>query len=401
LVNGEVQVSYVLVVRVLLGCSLGGLGHLTPVVAAAQALGRLGHDPVVLVPPSLSDAATEAGVPFRVGGQPPPSVIDAVWERVRAGPPQAVVGMIDRELFADRCTEAMLDAARDLFDDWRPEMVVREPCEYATAVLAHQEGIAQLQVGISQSAIELGVLEQVTDTIERYGAGVAKAIMAAPYLTSFPASLDPSPWLDTRRFRLPRAAPAPLPDWWPSDRRPLVYVTFGTVLGRLPQSRAVYRTVLDAVADLPARVLMTVGPAVDPTVLSAIPGNTHIERWVPQDDVFREARLVLCHGGSGTTFGALAAGLPVVICPLFADQTANARLVHEAGAGVALPPSDRAAGGVASLGSADVDALRDAIGTLLVQPIYRRRAAQLATEIAATSTLEETLAQLLSENRIS
>ncbi len=240
-------------VRVLLGCSIGGLGHLTPVVAVARAFRMLGHDPVVLVPPSLSEAASEAGVAVRVGGEPPRSVIDAIWERVRAGPRDTTVGLIDRELFADRCTGAMLDAARDLFDVWRPEVIVREPCEYATAVLAHRAGVAQLQVGISQSAIELGVLEQVTDTIERYGAGTAAAIAAAPYLTSFPASIDPSPWPDTRRFRLTPTVPVPLPDWWPGDRRPLIYVTFGTVLGHLAKSRDVYRTALDAVADLPAR----------------------------------------------------------------------------------------------------------------------------------------------------
>lgn len=394
---GKCSFSYLLLVRVLLGCSLGGLGHLTPVVGVARAFDRLGHDPVVLVPPSLSEAATEAGVAVRVGGEPPRSVVSAVWERVRAGPPKAVAGLIDRELFADRCTEAMLGVARDLFDDWRPEMVVREPCEYATAVLAHRDGIAQLQVGISQSAIEMGVLEQVTDTIEHHGAGVAAAIMAAPYLTPFPASLDPSPWPDTRRFRPLSTAPAPLPNWWPGDRRPLVYVTFGTVLGHLRESRAVYRTVLDAVADLPVRVLMTVGHAVDPAVLGTIPANTHVERWVPQGDVFRQARLVVCHGGSGTTFGALAAGLPLVICPLFADQSANGRLVQDVGAGIVLPTRDRAAGGLGNLGPADVAALQDAIESVLVHPTYRRTAGRLATEISGTPTLEETLAQLTAE----
>jgi hypothetical protein len=372
-----------------------------PVVAAARAFGRLGHDALVLVPPSLSEAASEAGVAVRIGGEPPRSVIDAAWERVRAGPPEAVVGLIDRELFADRCTEAMLPAARDLFDVWRPEIVVREPCEYATAVLAHTAGLAQLQIGISQSAIELEVLEMVAGTIERYGAGVAAAILAAPYLTSFPASLDPSPWPDTRRFRLPFPASAPLSDWWPGDRRPLVYVTFGTVLGHLPESRAVYRTALDVVVDLSARVLMTVGRAVDPAGLVPVPSNTHIERWVPQGDVFREARLVFCHGGSGTTFGALAAGLPLVMCPLFADQTANARLVQEAGAGLAVFTSTEAAGALRSLGPADVAALRGAIDSVLAEPTYRQTAGRLAAELAGTSTLEEILSQLLAENPVS
>ena len=314
------------------------------------------------------------------------------------GPPEAVVGLIDRELFADWCTEAMLPVAREAFDVWRPELVVREPCEYATALLAHGAGIPQFQVGISQSAIELAVLDMVAETIERHGPGVAAAIRAAPYLTSFPASLDPSPWPDTRRFRLQSLAGTPLPDWWPGDRRPLVYVTFGTVLGHLPESRAVYRTALDAVADLPARVLMTVGRAVDPAALAPVPLNTQIKRWVPQTEVFREARVVVCHGGSGSTFGALAAGLPLVICPLFADQTANARLVQDAGAGLAIFPSGHVAGGLRSLGSGDVAALRGAIDSVLAEPTYRHTAGRLAAEIAGTATLEQTLTQLVAEN---
>ena len=243
----------------------------------------------------------------------------------------------------------MLPAARDLFDVWRPEMVVREPCEYATAVLAHGAGVAQLQIGVSQSAIELrsaGNGRRHDRAPGRWGC-CGDHGRPVPDLVSGVA--DPSPWPDTRRFRLQSPASGPLPDWWPGDRRPLVYVTFGTVLGHLPESRAVYRTALDAVADLPARVLMTVGRAVDPAALVLVPSNTHVERWVSQGDVFREARLVVCHGGSGTTFGALAAGLPIVICPLFADQTANARLVQKAGAGLAVSTSEDAAGGLGSL----------------------------------------------------
>ena len=70
----------------------------------------------------------------------------------------------------------------------------------------------------------------------------------------------------------------------------------------------------------------------------------HVERFVPQADVFGHASLVVTHGGSGTTLGALAAGLPLVVVPLFADQPDNARRVEAVGAGViAEPPGMRAA----------------------------------------------------------
>jgi len=50
-----------------------------------------------------------------------------------------------------------------------------------------------------------------------------------------------------------------LPDWWPGNSVPLVYVTFGTVAPAMPGMVSLYRAVLDAVAGLPVRVLLTVG----------------------------------------------------------------------------------------------------------------------------------------------
>lgn len=381
--------------RVLLGCSLGGLGHLTPVVAAARALRGLGHDAVVLVPPSLAQAAAESGVEFRVGAEPPRAVVDELWERVRAGPPEAVLGLMDRELFAGLCTEAMLGAAQRLCDEWSPRLIVREPCEYATAVMAHRRGIRQVQVGVSQSAIEHQVLAMAAERIDRHGAGVAETIGTAPYLSPFPASLDPSPWPETHRFRHAAAAAPPLTDWWPGNRSPLIYVTFGSVLGHLPEARPAFRAALDAVAELPVRVLMTVGRAVDPASLAPVAPHVHIERWIPQDAVFPHARAVVCHGGSGTAFGALGAGLPLVICPLFADQSANGQIIAGAGAGVVVNTHDRFAGGLRSLGPDDVVSLRAAIRSVLSGATHRSAAARIARELAGTPTLEETFSQLL------
>ena len=48
---------------------------------------------------------------------------------------------------------------------------------------------------------------------------------------------------------------------------------------------------------------------------------------------------VLGHGGFGTTLGALAAGVPQVVAPIFtSDQVINARHVAAAGVGRAVIP---------------------------------------------------------------
>ena len=111
-------------------------------------------------------------------------------------------------------------------------------------------------------------------------------------------------------------------------------MTFGSVIGHLPEATGVYGMALDAVSGLAARVLLTVGRAMDPGRGGPVPDNTHVEQWVPQSDVLTHAAVVVCHGGSGTTFGALAAGVPLVICPLFADQSMNGRLWRRRGAGL-------------------------------------------------------------------
>ena len=383
--------------RVLFASSLGGLGHLEPVVTVAEAAGRVGHEVLVIVPPSLVAAVKRKGLDYVVGDEPASSFVDEVWAKVRAGPPETVVGLIDRELFAHRCTQAMLASVRAVRDSWRPDVILREPCEYASAIAAHEAGIAQVQIGISLAAIERAVLDMVTPIIEGFCAAVGTAIATAPYLTSFPASLDPSPWPDTRRFRRSERAARPLPDWWPDSDRPLLYLTFGSVLGHLPEATHVYQTALEAVSGLAARVLLTVGRGIDPGRLGPVPNNTHVEQWVPQSDVLAHAAVVVCHGGSGTTFGALSAGVPVVICPLFADQSMNGRVVSSGGCGLVVRGRDLAVGELRGLGPSDVAPLRDAIERVLGEPAYRAAAHRVAADMAEEPTPDELIKRLAAD----
>ena len=394
------MLGYVVDVRVLLTCSIGGLGHLTPVVSVARAVRRLGHEAAVLVPPSLAAEIDREGLPYEVGDEPPRAVIDEMWERVRTGPPEAVVGLIDRELFADHCTRAMLPAVRAMCDRMRPHLVVRESCEYGSAIVAAEAGIAQAQVGVSQARIEWGVLEMVSPTIERFGSGVASAIVGAPYLSAFPASMDPSPWPECTRFRPPAATHrGALPNWWPGDDRPLVYLTFGSVIGHLAEANAVFGAALAAVAELPARVLLTVGRVTDGACLGEIPSNTHVEPWIAQHNVLDHATVVACHGGSGTVLGALGAGVPLVICPLFADQAANGRMIESAHAGRVVPGRALAPGSLRGLGPDDVAPLRETIQRVLDDRTYRDAARRIAAELATTPTLDNVVESLLSRAR--
>jgi UDP:flavonoid glycosyltransferase YjiC (YdhE family) len=188
----------------------------------------------------------------------------------------------------------------------------------------------------------------------------------------------------------------PLPDWWAGSDAPLVYVTFGSIAGGLPIGPAAYRAVLKAVDGLHARVLLTVGRKTDLDSIGLVPANVHMEPWVPQRDVLAAARVVVCHGGSGTTFGALAAGVPLVMVPMWADQPANARAVAAAGAGQVVTPGAEAKDKMPALEPKDAPRIRAAIESVLADRSYREAASRIAGEMREYPTIDSLLSTLAS-----
>jgi MGT family glycosyltransferase len=245
-----------------------------------------------------------------------------------------------------------------------------------------------VRVGITSSHKEHEVFAIAAPAVDRHRAGLGLApepaaterLAGEASLTLFPASLGGSTKGDgpLYRFRATRKTPPPLPSWWDGSTGPFVYVTFGTVVGNLVKFKGVYRAAMDAVKDLPVRVLITVGAEQALEDLGGVPGNVHIERFVPQDDVMPHAAAVVCHGGSGTVLGSLGAGVPLVVAPMFADQPINAEGVASLGAGIGLPVQAPTA-----------DALRDALVRILEHEPYRAAARKVAAEMAALPLVDE------------
>ena len=129
--------------------------------------------------------------------------------------------------------------------------------------------------------------------------------------------------------------------WLPPDDKLLVYLTFGTAAPQMGFFPDLYRAAIDTLAPLPVNLLVTTGRDRDPAGLGPLPANVRVERWLPQADVLRHARAMVCHGGTGTVRGALAQSVPVAVLPLFADQPHNAARVAEVGAGLVIEPSSQ------------------------------------------------------------
>ena len=80
--------------------------------------------------------------------------------------------------------------------------------------------------------------------------------------------------------------------------------------------------------------------------------------------------------------GALGAGLPLVVTPIGADQPDNAHSVAEIGAGI-------------SVSTADADAIKIALNSVLIEPSYRSAAQAVAAEMASNLDIEAAVNEML------
>ena len=161
-------------------------------------------------------------------------------------------------------------------------------------------------------------------------------------------------------------------------RDPMVLVSFSTSDQAQVQ---ILQRCIDALAALPARVVVTTGPSIDPAVLAPA-ANTRVTRFVPHGDVLPHASLVVTHAGMGTVMSALTHGVPMLCLPLGRDQFFNAAMVERLGAGRVVA----ADAGVPTLAAAARD--------LLADDETRAGAKRMATVIAGYAGAATAVAEL-------
>jgi UDP:flavonoid glycosyltransferase YjiC (YdhE family) len=363
-------------VRILVATTAGA-GHFGLLVPFARACSAAGHQVRVAAPASLKGAVEQAGLQHVPVGNPSEAELASVFATLPQLSLEESNTVVVCEVFAGLDATAALPRMEAVVRDWQPDLIMRETAEFSSYVVAEAQGVPHVHVATGLMAIEEFVWARIDEALAALGSQSGTGgLRTAPVLSLVPDCLeDPnSPIVPTvHRFRAPQGdIGSDLDDWWTGIDAPLVYVTFGTVTASMGLFPDLYRAAIAAVAELPVRVLVTLGEAGDPDILGPIPANVHVERYWPQQAILTHVSAMVGHGGFGTTIAGLANGVPMVVMPLFAlDQHYNAAAVTRAGAGISL------AGGPAAMCE-----LSFALERVLADQTYRVGARTVAADIA-------------------
>jgi UDP:flavonoid glycosyltransferase YjiC (YdhE family) len=155
----------------------------------------------------------------------------------------------------------------------------------------------------------------------------------------------------------------PLGIWEPPAERPAFLDEPGdpwvlvSISSQMQDDLPIAQAAIAAMADLPVRVIVTVGPGHQQGDLSDVPPNAHVEQVISHAAVLERGRLLVSHAGHGSVVKALWHGCPMVLVPWGRDQPGVAARAEALGVAEIVHP-DRAS--AATIGAAVTRVLGDA-----------------------------------------
>jgi len=331
--------------------SIGTRGDIQPILAAAQALRRRGHEALVACPPSFAAWVRALGFEHRALG-------DDTLARMAAQTERSSLGDVRRYL-AERLPlqfPALVELARGA------DAIVSTGMALGGTSAAEALGIPSLKLTLSTPPLPTAahpppvvpwrglpgwinrllwrLFGALQERMMRPLVNAGRARIGLPPLadlgrhlfTDTPTAvaadeelLPPDPtWAPRFRYTgfLFLDDPAPLDpalDAWLRDGAPPVYVGFGSMEG--PARAAVVERLRRAIEETGRRCL--------------------VGREAPHHLLFPRVAAVVHHGGAGTTAAALRAGVPQVVLPIALDQFHNADALRRAGLAPPSPPFAR------------------------------------------------------------
>ncbi|MEA5498050.1 nucleotide disphospho-sugar-binding domain-containing protein [Limnoraphis robusta Tam1] len=149
--------------------------------------------------------------------------------------------------------------------------------------------------------------------------------------------------------------------------KPLIYASMGTLQNRLSRT---FQEIASACEGLEAQLVISLGGALEPESLPALPGNPLVVKYAPQLDILQKATLMITHAGMNTTMECLNNGVPMVAIPVTNDQPGVSSRIAWTGAGEVVP-----------LKKLNASKLRVAVEKLLTEDSYKQNALRLQEAI--------------------
>jgi UDP:flavonoid glycosyltransferase YjiC (YdhE family) len=335
--------------------AFGDPGHAFPAISLGRALAGRGHEVVVETWEERREAVEGAGLGF------------AAAEEYRMFPPP------DPDSADGAHAAEAARALLPLLEEMRPHAVVSDILTLAPGLAAEKAGIPLatliphiypvvepglpfFAVGLQpprtplgrtvwqagQRALEVGLEHGRRDLnrqrgrlglapVERFHGGISPDLAL---VATFPQLEYPRPWPAGVEVTGPMAFELPHPPIeLPPGDDPLVLVAPSTAHD---SGNHLVRIALAALANEPVRVVATTNRVVPQSPIE-VPGNAILVDWLSYSQLMPAASLVVSHGGHGTVARALAAGTPVLICPIIGDMSETAMRVAWAGCGLSLP----------------------------------------------------------------
>lgn len=335
-------------------------GNFPPVITLGREIASRGHRVTVLGHQQQREKVEAAGLSFVAYTDPPP------WSSAQHhGMLSAILGYL--KMFT---TDALVDDAVSAAAD---QDVVVVDC-MLLPVMSALTGRDVPVVALFHTFFAYldGSFRRAIGMVSRVrGLGVRKTWRATDLrLVVSDRALDPAGGRasDPRLVWSGPAEPAARPHV--PQQLPVVLASLSTT--DFPGQQQTLQNILDAAADMPIRLVLTTGPAVDPGSLHP-PANAEVHGFIPHRDILPTCSAVVGHGGHSTAAQALAHGLPMVIIPMhpLLDQPMVGKAVAASGAAIVLPKK------------ASPDSIAVALTRILEDPSYTAAATVIAERLAA------------------
>jgi UDP:flavonoid glycosyltransferase YjiC (YdhE family) len=365
------------------------VSHFLALVPLARAAQDAGHDVRFATNAGFSDVVTREGFScISVGFAGFKAVREEMATRDMTPQSGAMAFYL---LMASRATGDIIAS----FEDWAPDVVVRDPLEFAGCLAAEFAGIphavgregpfwapevrrALLGPALDEIRAQLGLpADPDAEMPYRFLAFAFTApemLGADDYVPGVMHFIQPSP---ADSLRSDGSDDYALPEG------PLVYATLGTVFNA--SNSELLQAMARALADEPYGALLTIGSQSDLSSFAWTKStpNLSVRQYVPQSTVLPSCDVVLAHGGFHTVVGALLHGVPLVLLPLGGDHSRNADRCASIGAARVLVRSDRG-----------VPTIRRAVRQVLNDSSFRDRAVTIQEALEGLPSLARALTLL-------